>query len=218
MWRHPSGILVPRGTVVATEQTDPDDFLQAQSDWQDSSDRRGVQAHTQKARKVKRSAADTKALDALCDWLAERGLDIIGTVTFTDEYAKRHGIYNLGRGLDDVEQGLKDITLKGGSIHGFRGAYALGGEWHPSGRQVPHVHLALSSNGAVDINEVCSDLFAYFSRTRGRSRFEQMRDVTKGSLYALKDTLKASATDPSCMRLRSKRRHPSYRHTKRVAR
>jgi len=79
------------------------------------------------------------------------------------------------------------------------------GEWHRSGRKIPHVHLALESMGAVDPLKVCADLFSYFSKTRGRCRFEVMREAPAATLYALKDTVKGSAHDASSLDLRLRR-------------
>lgn len=164
------------------------------------SERRGAIADNRLARGVRRSAADERQLQTFCEWLSRYGLDILGTVTYREEYASRYGIFSLSRALQDVERGLREVTLRHGAGQGFRGRYVLCGEWHPSGRVVPHVHLALESRGGVKND--CTDLFLYFLSTRGRSRFEPMRDQTVATLYGLKDTIKASHHDADCVRLR----------------
>lgn len=196
LWRHSSGVLLPRGTVVTSQL---DDFeleeLSARSE------QRGAVAGALQARRVKRSLAEENQLHAFCEWLASYELNAFGTVSFTDDYAARYGIYSLSAALRDVRRGLADCPMKRGAIKGFRGRYVLSGEWHPSGRLVPHVHLALDCMGAP-IEKVCGDLYRYFFRTRGRSRFEPMRDVDTATLYALKDTVKASAKDPTSVEFR----------------
>lgn len=203
MWRHSSGLLLPRGTVVTT-RPDPEDWdaiAAIRAEVEAGSARRGVVQAALDARKVKRSHHNETQLQSFCSWLSSKGVDIIGTVTFTDEYAARRGIYSLNRALDDVWSGLLEVPMKRGQIVGFRNRFVLTGEWHPSGRQVPHVHLALESRGAP-MEAVCSDLFRHFVSTRGRSRFEPMRDTTEATLYGLKDTIKSSDLDPDCIRLR----------------
>lgn len=199
VWRHPSGILLPRGTVVSCQATEAElDELERRS--QD----RGVREHAHVARHVKRSASEERQLQEFCQWLQGHGLDILGSVTFTDEYAARHCVYSLKRAIDDVHAGLRDIRMKRGSLQGFRGKFVMAGEWHPSGREVPHVHLVLDSMGAP-IENVCTDLWQYFYLTRGRSRFEPMRDTSVATLYGLKDTIKSGVIDPDSMRLRLSR-------------
>lgn len=187
VWRHSSGVLLPRGAVV-TRTMDPDELAAF-------NDRCSAQAEPQAAcaGRVRRSVASASQLDAFCEWLQANGLDIFGTVTYRDEYANRYGVYSLKRGLDDVWAGLTHL--------GFRYKFVLAGEWHPSGRQVPHVHLALESAGQP-IDKMCSDLYRYFFDSRGRSRFEPMRDQNVATLYALKDSVKASARDADSMRFR----------------
>lgn len=196
LWLHSSGISLPRGTVVSSV-LDADELAGLEK----RSDRRGAREGAQRARRVSRPIADARHLHELCAWLATHGLDILGTVTYSDEYARTHGIYSLPSALRDVRRGLAEVRMKRGTIQGFRGRFVLAGEWHPSGRQVPHVHLCLDSMGAP-IEAVCSDLFRYFKQTRGRSRFEPMRDVTEATLYGLKDTVKAAAHDASCLDMR----------------
>lgn len=188
--------MLPRGTVVNTELRD-DELLALEA----RSAARGARAAGLAARKVRRSLQEEMSLHAFCGWLNELGVDTIGTVSFTDEYAERRGIYTFRRALDDVWEGLHDVPLKRGSRHGFRNRFILSAEWHPSGRTVPHVHVALES-GTMPSERLCDDLWGYFFGTRGRSRFEPMRDVAEATLYALKDTIKASARDADCVRFR----------------
>lgn len=209
-WVHTAtGIAFPRGTVVtsACDSADLDRIA-------DGSQRRGVQAFAALSRKVKRSARDESQLQAFCEWLASKDLDILGTVTYSEEYANSHRIYSLKAALQDVAAGLREIPMVRGTIRGYRGRYVLAGEWHPSGRQVPHVHLALDSMGVVDSDKVCADLFRYFKSTRGRSRFEPMRDTSTATLYGLKDTIKASEHDPDSLVLKMGR-HKKVRRNNR---
>lgn len=200
-WRHSlTGMMVPRGMMLTSAAT-PDDYGRLA----EGSERRGVQAAGLLARRVKRSARDEAQLQAICEWLDGYQLDIIGSVSFSDAYAASHGVYSLSRALEDVWQGLHEIPMVRGTIRGYRGRYVLAGEWHPSGRNVPHVHLALDSMGVADSSKVCTDLWRYFYGSRGRSRFEPMRDANKSTLYGLKDTVKASEKDPDCIRLKLSR-------------
>lgn len=195
-WRHSSGIWLPRGSVVVDKLDSAEiDALAARSA------ARGAVSAALDARKVKRSESEAAQLEAFCEWLAAEGLDLFGVVSFSDDYAARYGIYSLKRGLDDVWAGLNQVPLRRGQRVGFRGKYVLAGEWHPSGRLVPHVHLALESAGCPP-EKVCGELYRYFYGSRGRSRFEPMRDVDTATLYALKDTVKASARDADCVRFR----------------
>lgn len=196
-WIHSSGIHLPRGCVVHSEASEDDLARLARS-----SAARGVREHALIARNhLKRRAAETQQLQVFTEWLSCQGLDLFGAVSFTDEYAARHGIYSLSRALDDVWVGLNDVPMKRGRIKGFPGKFVLAGEWHPSGRSVPHVHLALES-GSAPGDAVCNDLWRYFFHTRGRSRFEPMRDQNVATLYALKDSVKASTKDADSVRFR----------------
>lgn len=205
-WLHSaSGLLFPRGTVIKSTLT-PDELAEVQA----RSDLRGIADWAAASRNIKRTRADETQLHALCEWFASKDLDIVGSVSFTDEYSSSHGIYSLSRALSDIWRGLTEMTLKRGQIRGFRGRFLLSGEWHPSGRLVPHVHMALDSNRAP-IEAVCSDLWRYFFNSRGRSKFEPMRDTNIATLYALKDSIKASAKDAESlqMRLTRPKRQPS---------
>lgn len=200
-WTHSSsGLVFPRGTLVTTTADDGDLNRIA-----DGSARRGVQAFAALSRKIRRSARDESQLQALCEWLHGYQLDILGTVTYSDDYAESHGIRSLAHALADVDRGLREMWMRNHSIRGYRGRYVLAGEWHPSGRKVPHVHLALDSMGVVDSEKVCGDLFRYFKSTRGRCRFEPMRDATTATLYGLKDTIKASEHEPDTILLKLNR-------------
>lgn len=193
-------MLVPTGATVLRIM-DVSDLDRLKS----GSERRGVQAFATAGRKVKRSARDAAQLQALCEWLHGYELDILGTVTYSEEYAERRGIRTLAAALRDVAEGLREVPMVRRSIRGYRGRYVLAGEWHPSGRKVPHVHLALDSMGVVDAEKVCGDLFRYFKSTRGRARFQPMRDATVATLYGLKDTIKASEHDPDSILLKLNR-------------
>jgi hypothetical protein len=188
--------LLPGSMVLSNMTEDDRERLKI------ASDRRGFMEYMGLTKRIPRYAADRRELDELCEWLHGFRLDLIGTVTFSDVYAKAHGIYSLGRALDDVWTGLHQIRMKHDTIRGYRGRYVICGEWHPSGRRVPHVHLALDSMGVHDPEKVCTDLWRYFYGTRGRSRFEPMRDVDKATLYGLKDTVKATRNDADALRMK----------------
>jgi hypothetical protein len=197
---HGTGLLLPRGSVVRTVPVDDAELADIRDRLQVASDRRGVQAGSQQLRRVKRSAADSAALDAMCEWLSGHGLDLLATFTFSDDVAKQRGIYSLGRGLDVVAQELKAFSYHG--KQGFRGKFVLTGEWHPSGRTVPHVHAALSSAGVVDVEEFSTALWRHFVHRCGRCRVEPMRDKNTATLYGLKDTLKSNQADATSVLMR----------------
>ena len=148
----------------------------------------------------RRAFSEEQQLQALCEWLhLEHHLSLIGVVTFSDEYAARHNIYSFQRALDDVWVGLRDVEVKG--KRGFPWKFVLAAEHHRTARTVPHVHLALEC-ASYNHELVCTDLWRYFYNTRGRSRFEPMRDVSAATLYGLKDTVKSSKVDDSAVALR----------------
>lgn len=204
LWQHSSGVLLPRGCIVLDRLTD-DGLAELES----ASVARGVRRGDQVARRLRRSASDAEQLQAMCEWFHGHGLDGIGVVTFSDEYAGQRGIHSLARGLDDVWRGLSECPMNNGRSRGYRGRFVICGEWHRTGRDVPHVHIAFETYQAKG---VCDDLWRYFSRTRGRSRFEPMRDVTTATLYGLKDTIKDSTGDGSNMRYRLDRKRPRKGH------
>lgn len=174
-----------RGAVALSQATDED--LERISR---GSIRRGLRGHHNPARAL----SESQQLDALCQWLHEdHHLNAIGTVTFSDHYAQRHAIYSFDRALDDTWAGLNEAH--------FHWKFVLAAEWHRSGREVPHVHLALEIPDHLT-DRVLDQLRRYFDGTRGRSRFEVMRDTTAATLYGLKDTVKSSKIDTSGIRLR----------------
>lgn len=194
-WVHSaSGLSLPRGSVLVREATE-----QELVDLEVRSIVRGVRQHAQVARHVKRSAAESSALDEFCAWLAGYAIDGFGTITFSDQVAETRRIYSLRRAIEVVRLELRVAGMKNGRQRGYTGRYVLAGEWHPSGRQVPHVHIAFETFRA---SGVCPDLFRHFSNTFGRCRFEPMRDVDTATLYALKDTIKATSKDPDSLYLR----------------
>jgi hypothetical protein len=123
----------------------------------------------------------------------------MGVVSFSDAYAARHGIYSPKRALDDVWRGItQDARIRGS--HGFRGRFVLAAEWHRTGREVPHVHAAFE--GVGNRQSLCYDFWRHFKNTRGRCRFEEMRDVDTATLYGLKDVLKEDASTADGFRFR----------------
>lgn len=151
----------------------------------------------------RRPLAEEEQLQALCEWLHGHGLDLMGVVTFSDQYADSHGIYSIASAVRDVWRGLSEIRMHSGKGYkvGYPFKFVLAGEMHRTGRTVPHVHVALESHG-VPAGKLCAELFTYFLFTRGRCRFEPMRDVDLATLYGLKDTVKASKSDPSAIAAR----------------
>lgn len=175
-----------RGAVAVSQATQADlDRLDA------GHARRGLGPRPQ----PRRPAHEEAQLQALCEWLNGHGLNTIGVVTFSDDYASRHGVFSIRRGVQDVWDGLyRGIPM--GEKFGYPWKFVLAGENHRTGRLVPHVHLALEVPDHCDQSQVCYRLWDYFFRTRGRSRFEPMRDVDTATLYGLKDTVKQSSNDP----------------------
>jgi len=201
-WEYSPGVWLPRGAVV-TSTLDP----AALSDLEGRSLARGVRAFSEPRAQVKRSALETDSLEAFAAWLSTHSLDVLGTVTFRDEYAAAHGLRSLSRALADVERQLRRVTMRKGQRIGFLGRYVLCGEWHPSGRNVPHVHAVFDSCGEP-VEAVCSELYHHFYTYCGRSRFEPMRDQTQATLYGLKDTVKSASIENGglAMRLGRQRR------------
>lgn len=188
-WLHAdSGLLLPRGTVVTSQA--PESVL---AELAESSDRRGVQAHALTARKVRRTAAESLALDELCSWLNRYGFDVFFSITFSDEKSKRHGIHTIKRAKEHVLGEFKSF--------GYLGRLALGIE--QTDRGIPHVHGVLhsgSENAARLLGEESprdGALWRHFHSTCGRCRFELVRDTDEASLYAFKDTFKESQGDDS---------------------
>jgi hypothetical protein len=194
-WVHSaSGLSLPRGSLVVREASE-----QELLDLEVASIVRGARRGAQVARHVKRSVAESNALDEFCGWLSGNAIDGFGTVTFTDQVAEKRRIYSLRRAIEVVRLELRHAGMKNGRQRGYTGRYVLAGEWHPSGRLVPHVHIAFETFRAEG---VCRDLFRHFSNTFGRCRFEPMRDIDTATLYALKDTIKATSKDPDSLYLR----------------
>jgi hypothetical protein len=184
-----AGLSIPRGALLTYTAT-ADELAELE----ERSQERGIRAHATISRNLRRSAQEAATLQALTEWLATHRLNVFGTVTYSDDYAHKHRVYSLNAGLDDVWRGLTQALA-------FPGKFVLAGEWHPSGRKVPHVHLALEARYSSQ-EQLCEDLRHHFDTTCGRSRFEPMRDVTTATLYALKDTVKASAQDADAVRYR----------------
>ena len=159
-------------------------------DLQARCDARGVRQWDALARgTLKRSVQDAQSLDELCKWIRLSNLDILATFTFTDETARKRGVHTLQRAIRDVCGSLKRVNLGSQYKPGFQNRFVLAGEWHPSGRSIPHVH-GLFESGGIDSQRLCQRLFEYFHHSTGRCRFEPMRDVNEATLYGLKDTLK----------------------------
>ena len=70
-------------------------------------------------RHVRRAAYEEQALQEMCEWLAVLGADILGSVTFSDEYAEAHRIFAVRAALRDVLFGLRRVPMMGGRKVGF---------------------------------------------------------------------------------------------------
>jgi hypothetical protein len=210
-WHHSeSGLVLPAGSTVIRQATP--EYL----DWiERRSDRRGVRVYEKDRGKVRRSAADSLALDELCIWLNHYQFDIFFSVTFSDAYAKRQygkdlSVYSLRGAVLDVLRGLNDLPTKT-AWPGFTGRLVLAAEM--TDRNTPHVHGVLASCG-MDVDWLLGTdspkdgaLWQHFHETRGRCRFELIRDQDEATLYAFKDTLKRSAeAEALLIRLRPKNR------------
>lgn len=178
-WHHKSGVVLPRGCIV-TEHATAEEIERVTARAERRRGPQGVAAPS-------RPQQDSDWLHETSQWLQLHGLNAMGVVTFSDRYAGSRGIYSPAAAVDDVWRGLTtEIPLRGS--YGFWGKFVLAPEWHRTGRQVPHVHLAFETIGNAET--LCADLRRYFGNTRGRSRFELMRDVDAATLYGLKDVLK----------------------------
>ena len=191
---HGSGLLLPRGSVVVSTATD-DELVQLAED----SQRRGVREWELARTKVRRSAQESLALDEFCSWLNRYRFDGFFSVTFSDVYARSHGIRDVAAAVRDVRLGFAEF--------GFRGRLGLGAEMTDR-EGVPHIHGVFASTREMTLEWLTSPeapregaLWRYFFATRGRSRFEPMRDQNDATLYALKDTFKQSSS-PNALYLR----------------
>lgn len=125
------------------------------------------------------------------DWaafLGEFDLDVVFTLTFSDEYAEAHLLYCPTSALNSFERFLHDI--------GHIGQYLVCAEPHFD-RDVPHLHGLMQSMG-LPLNNLWREWF----RTRGRGRFEPPRsDASR--YYCTKYALKER--DPDVIRFRLSR-------------
>lgn len=201
---HGTGLLLPRGTVVVTRPDDSADLVDLQERLDAESARRGVRLGDQRSRHVKRSAESAAILDSLCVFTQSFGVDIFGAVTFSDEYASSNRIYSLDAALRDVHAGFRSMPMNHGRSVGYRGRFALAGEWHRTDREVPHVHFLLCSNG-MPVKAVCEEVWEYFFRSRGRTSCAPIIEAVKGTRYALKDVLKQSIEHPEALQLYTNR-------------
>ncbi len=126
------------------------------------------------------------------DWaafLGEFDLDVVFTLTFSDDYARDHYIYSPTSALNDFERFLRDIDNAGD--------YLACAEPHFD-RDVPHLHGLMESKDLPLVN-----LWREWFRTRGRARFEPPRsDACR--YYCTKYALKER--DPDVIRFRLTRR------------
>jgi len=165
-----------------------------------ASRRRGVRASDALRRRVKRSAEEEAILEALCGFAESCVVDVMFTVTFSDEYAYRHHLHTLEACVRDVARGLRDVPMNRGKRMGFGGRFALAGEWHRTGREFGHVHGLLECRGEP-LKAVCTELFTYFKSTRGRCRFEPIAQLALGTRYAFKDVLKQVIEHPTALEI-----------------
>lgn len=194
LWLHrPSGLLLPRGAVVASQLSE-DELAEVEMR---SAGERGRAAAERRA--PRRARRDAEVLEALCVWCRANSLDCMGTVTFSDRYAEANGIYTPKRALDDVWRGLvSEVPLRGS--RGFWGRFVMAAEWHRTGRNVPHVHLAFEGTGNRE--RLCDGFQRFFRHSRGFSVFSEMWDINSATLYGLKDVLKEDSRSADGFRFR----------------
>jgi len=193
------------GAIILGELTD-----EHRAELEVESARRGVLAAGLEARKVRRSAAEAAALDEFCMWLNRYGFDIFFSVTYSARAARELRIQNdYLKGITAVGAAARDMRY-GLLRFGYPGRFGIGAEI--TDREIPHVHGVLSSAG-LDRDRLLGtesksdgELWRYFFKSRGRCRFELMRDQDDATLYALKDTFKNS-TDPQALLLRMRPKH-----------
>jgi len=187
------GMELPRGCVLSSQLT-PEEVVS----YAGRVDARGTCRAATPSPDLSR-----RLLSELCAWCASHSLNAMGTVTFSDSYASSRSIYTLSRALSDVAHALDcEVPLR--KSHGVLTSYALSAEWHRTGREVPHVHVAIKTTGNPD--SFLAALRLFFSNTRGRCRWELMRDCDDATLYGLKDVLKegsGSLSDSVRLRLHS---------------
>jgi len=97
-WMHSSsGIAYPRGSMLVYLASD-EDYVRLE----DGSERRGAREADRLSTHVRRSLAHQQQLEAFCAWLAGYAFDILGTVTYSDEYAERYNILSMKAAIRDV--------------------------------------------------------------------------------------------------------------------
>jgi len=195
---HGTGLILPRGTVVVTRPADDEDLFALQDRVNAASASRGVREYALAARKVRRSAAESLALDEFCIWLNGRGFDGFFSITFSDDAVQAHGLRSV--------KAARNYVVRCFAEFGYFGRLALGVEM--TDRDVPHVHGVMHL-GADRDRLIGADsprdgaLWRYFHTACGRCRFELVRDQNETTLYALKDTFKESRSDEALyLRLR----------------
>lgn len=181
-WQY-EGVSLPRGAVV--QSTVDAEYLASLGER--ATARSGLPERP--GARVRRAENDALFLQGLCEWVQGHGLNAVFTVTFSDEYARKRGIYSPRRALQDVREGISREVPYGTRSMGFRGKYILAAEWHRTGREVPHVHGLLKTT-TQDPQLGLDIINRYMSNTRGRCRFELIRDYDPATLYAFKDVLK----------------------------
>lgn len=193
LWDY-QGVLLPRGCVVQGRASEADlERLEQHAAAQ--AVRRAAFGPSPSAR----AQADSRYLQSFCELLRSHGFNAMGTATFSDKVAYGRYILSPLKAVQVVAHSITKETPFGTSL-GFRGKLFITPEWHRSGRAVPHVHFALKTTTA-DPQKCCNLIKRHLSSTFGRSTCEVMRDVEKGTLYGLKDTLKETAFYPNAFYL-----------------
>jgi hypothetical protein len=134
--------------------------------------------------------------DEWAGFLEGFGLDVVFTLTFTDDYARAHFVYSPTSALNDFERFLKLID--------YQGQYLACAEPHFD-RDVPHLHGLMESKGLPLVN-----FWREWFTTRGRARFEPPRsDASR--YYCTKYALKERDSDLIRFRLQPKTRRAGGR-------
>lgn len=190
LWDY-QGVLLPRGCVVQGRASEAD-LMRLEQLAAAHASRRAAGGNLAAPA---RPQADSQYLQAFCGLLRSHGFNAMGTATFSDKVAYGRYILSPLKAVQVVAHSITKETPFGTSL-GFRGKLFITPEWHRSGRAVPHVHFALKTTTA-DPQKCCNLIKRHLSNTFGRSTCEVMRDLEKGTLYGLKDTLKETAFYPN---------------------
>jgi len=126
------------------------------------------------------------------DWLGEHRFDAFFTGTFSDEYARAHGIFSHKAALDDFERFARWQRLPGN--------YFAASEDHYQ-RTVPHLHGLIECRGLRT-----QHIETAWRNSRGIADVQQPRDRNATGLYCAKYSLKDHNADSVRFRVGLSRR------------